>query len=99
MTSDERAFLDAICEQPHDDTARLVYADWLTENGRADRAEFIRGEIELPRTPPDTDSAEVCAVVRAKPDKAVFMGSGLSASPSPGMTLSFGKTELACSIL
>lgn len=58
MTSDERAFLDAICEQPHDDTARLVYADWLTENGRAGRAEFIRAEIELARTPPDTDSAE-----------------------------------------
>jgi uncharacterized protein (TIGR02996 family) len=58
MTSDERAFLDAICEQPHDDTARLVYADWLTEQDRSDRAEFIRFEIELARTPPDTDRAE-----------------------------------------
>lgn len=58
MTSDERAFLDAICEQPHDDTARLVYADWLTEQGRSDRAEFVRVEVELARTPPDTDSAE-----------------------------------------
>jgi uncharacterized protein (TIGR02996 family) len=58
MNSDERAFLDAICQQPHDDTARLVYADWLTENGRPDRGEFIRIEIELARTPPTTESDE-----------------------------------------
>jgi uncharacterized protein (TIGR02996 family) len=58
MTSDERAFLDAIREQPNDDTARLVYADWLTENGRSDRAEFIRADIELARTPPTTEADE-----------------------------------------
>jgi uncharacterized protein (TIGR02996 family) len=58
MTSDERAFLDAICEQPDDDTARLVYADWLTEHDRADRGEFIRVEIELARTPPATEEDE-----------------------------------------
>ncbi|MCE9531217.1 MAG: TIGR02996 domain-containing protein [Planctomycetes bacterium] len=27
---------------PHDDTPRLVFADWLEENGRAERAEYIR---------------------------------------------------------
>jgi uncharacterized protein (TIGR02996 family) len=58
MTSDERTFLDAICAQPDDDTARLVFADWLTENGQPDRGEFIRVEIELARTPPGTDSDE-----------------------------------------
>ncbi len=30
-------FLRAICESPEDDTERLVYADWLDENGDAER--------------------------------------------------------------
>jgi uncharacterized protein (TIGR02996 family) len=58
MTSDERAFLDAICADPADDTARLVYADWLAENGEVDRGEFIRVEIELARTPPTEEADE-----------------------------------------
>jgi len=58
MTTDERAFLDAIRDQPADDTARLVYADWLTENAQPDRGEFIRAEIELANTPPTTEADE-----------------------------------------
>ncbi len=58
MHSDERSFLDAICGQPDDDTARLVYADWLAENGEPDRGEFIRVEVELARTPPTTEDDE-----------------------------------------
>src|SRR5262245_45425448 len=38
-------FLRAICEQPEDDTVRLVYADWLDENGDPERAEFIRLQV------------------------------------------------------
>jgi uncharacterized protein (TIGR02996 family) len=30
-------------ESPADDTPRLVYADWLEDNGQSDRAAFIRG--------------------------------------------------------
>ncbi len=33
--SDGEALLKAILEQPDDDTPRLVYADWLQENGLA----------------------------------------------------------------
>jgi uncharacterized protein (TIGR02996 family) len=44
-----KAFLSDICEHPDDDTPRLVYADWLDDNGDSDRAEFIRGQIELLR--------------------------------------------------
>ena len=58
MNSDEQAFLDAIRAEPDDDTARLVYADWLTENGQSDRAELIRVDIEWARTPPNTESDE-----------------------------------------
>lgn len=39
----ERAgFLNAICREPWEDTHRLVFADWLEENGEAERAAFIR---------------------------------------------------------
>lgn len=39
--SDGEALLKAILEQPDDDTPRLVYADWLLENGLGLRADFI----------------------------------------------------------
>jgi uncharacterized protein (TIGR02996 family) len=47
VTSDERGLLDAIRDDPYDDALRLVYADWLEENGRADHAELIRVQIAL----------------------------------------------------
>src|SRR5438094_4748150 len=40
--SDADALLDAIFDNPDDDTPRLVYADWLQEHGQANYAEFIR---------------------------------------------------------
>src|SRR5947207_10628889 len=40
-----RAFLEDIREHPDDDTPRLIFADWLEDNGDADRAEFIRARI------------------------------------------------------
>jgi uncharacterized protein (TIGR02996 family) len=45
------AFLQAILEQPDDDAPRLIFADWLEENGDTERAEFIRVQIELARMP------------------------------------------------
>ena len=42
VMSDGKSLLRAILIDPDDDTARLVYADWLQENGDADHAEFIR---------------------------------------------------------
>jgi uncharacterized protein (TIGR02996 family) len=48
--STERALLAAILANPDDDLPRLVYADWLEENGRPRRAEFIRVECETART-------------------------------------------------
>jgi len=45
--SDEDALLAAIITNPDEDTPRLVYADWLDENGQAERAEFIRVQIQF----------------------------------------------------
>jgi uncharacterized protein (TIGR02996 family) len=46
------ALLAAVIAAPADDLPRLVYADWVEEHGEPDRAAFIRGQIELARTPP-----------------------------------------------
>jgi uncharacterized protein (TIGR02996 family) len=47
--SEREAFQRAICENPDDDTPRLVFADWLQEHGEEERAEFIRLQIQLAR--------------------------------------------------
>jgi serine/threonine kinase PknH len=39
---DESAFLRAIADAPDDHAPRLVYADWLDENGQPERAEYVR---------------------------------------------------------
>jgi uncharacterized protein (TIGR02996 family) len=49
----ENAFLQYICANPDDDTPRLVYADWLEDHGRPERAEVIRVQIELAALPVD----------------------------------------------
>ena len=51
-------FLDDIVAHIDDDTPRLVYADWLVENGMDDRAEFIRVQIDRARLPA-WDAAQV----------------------------------------
>ena len=48
-TTTQAAILRTILDNPDDDTPRLVLADWLDENGEADRAEFIRVQIDLSR--------------------------------------------------
>jgi uncharacterized protein (TIGR02996 family) len=59
------AFLRDIKERPDDDTPRLVYADWLDEQGDADRAEFIRVQCELERGPDDAPVSELRKRARA----------------------------------
>jgi len=48
------ALLQGIIDDPADDTSRLVYADWLQENGFEDRAEFIRVGLEIAKFFPPT---------------------------------------------
>ena len=49
--TDHDALVRAICEYPDDDTPRLIYADFLEESGEAERAAFVRAQIEKERTP------------------------------------------------
>lgn len=55
MTTSD-ALLAAVLASTDDDLPRLVYADWLDENGQAERAEFIRAQIELAKYPHDERS-------------------------------------------
>jgi uncharacterized protein (TIGR02996 family) len=52
--NDENALLRAIATNPDEDTPRLAYADYLEEHGNADRAAFIRGQIEYACLKEDT---------------------------------------------
>jgi uncharacterized protein (TIGR02996 family) len=58
-----REFLDYILANPDDDAGRLVYADWLDEQGDGHRAEFIRVQVERTRLP-EWDARQVRLRVR-----------------------------------
>ncbi len=45
------SFLADIRANPDDDAVRLVFADWLEDNGDPDRAEFIRLQVRLAQLP------------------------------------------------
>lgn len=47
--TEREMLLRAVCENPDDDTPRLVFADWLDENGEPERAEFIRTQVSSER--------------------------------------------------
>ena len=51
MPPEERAFLDAIAAEPDDAVHRLVYADWLEEQGRLESARLARVSAELLSVP------------------------------------------------
>ena len=49
--TDGEALFAAILAEPEEDTPRLVYADWLDENGQPERAAFIRVQVALETAP------------------------------------------------
>lgn len=58
MSRPDQGFLDYIVADIDDDAPRLVYADWLEENGQDVRAEFIRVQVQRARLPA-WDAAQV----------------------------------------
>jgi uncharacterized protein (TIGR02996 family) len=77
----EQAFLSDIVEHPDDDAPRLIFADWLDEQGEADRAALIRLQIERAGldaddpAQPDLKAREVVLLRRCK--DAVLAATGL----------------------
>lgn len=63
--NDHTPFIAAIIADPDADLPRLIYADWLDENGQCDRAEFIRCQCELARMN-DPHAIGICAACGAK---------------------------------
>ncbi len=66
MTVTEADFLHAVLANPDDDAPRLVFADWLEEQGDSERAALIRAQIAL-ANPPYSNLTEQ---TRAKHDRA-----------------------------
>lgn len=58
--TDGDALLAAILANRDDDSVRLVYADWLQENGEEERAEFIRVQVELTSDPKNKYGCREC---------------------------------------
>jgi uncharacterized protein (TIGR02996 family) len=50
--NDGEALRQAVIANRDDDTPRLIYADWLDENGQSDQATFIRAQVEAARAEP-----------------------------------------------
>jgi uncharacterized protein (TIGR02996 family) len=61
--SDDRAFLEGVLAQPRDDDLRLVYADWLEDQGDR-RADYLRLEVALSREPDGQEAPVLRARMR-----------------------------------
>src|SRR5262249_57631182 len=48
-----QGLLQAILDDPENDTLRLIYADWLEDHDQLDRAEFIRVQCAIARLEED----------------------------------------------
>src|SRR5262249_8558143 len=59
LMNDDKALLQAVIDEPHDDMPRLVYADWLDEHEEPARAEFIRVQCSLDKMPADAPRRRV----------------------------------------
>jgi uncharacterized protein (TIGR02996 family) len=83
--TEERAFLTAILERPDEDATKLVYADWLEEQGDP-RAEYLRFVIKVRQervvTPEQRqrhqDLSSELAALRTQEWQALLSSSGTS---------------------
>lgn len=55
--------LAAILANPDDDDVRLAYSDWLEESGEAERAEFIRVQIQRARSGDALHGADITSAI------------------------------------
>jgi uncharacterized protein (TIGR02996 family) len=80
VMSTEAALLRAIRDMPDEDTPRLMYADYLDEEGFSARAEFIRVQIELSQLA-EGDPRRIAIEDREHELLAAHEGSWLGVSP------------------
>lgn len=78
--STEAALLRAIRAMPDEDTPRLIYADYLDEEGDGPRAEFIRVQVERVRLP-ERDPARAALEDREHDLLAEHEGAWLGVAP------------------
>ncbi len=93
--TDEKALLAAIWEHPHEDTPRLVYADWLQETGEPGnvaRAEFIRVQCELERFDRSDDSPRKAELAGRENRLLTEHGEAWKAVLPPGLRHKKGTT-------
>lgn len=78
--SERDALIQTILDNPDDDTARLVYADWQQEYGDAAHADLIRTQCALARLPADDPGAEPLrrreTELLARPENAALVDLG-----------------------
>lgn len=77
--NDEAGFLAKILSEPDEDTHRLVYADWLEENDQPERAEFIRGQMEIAAIESQQGSPRFWDALRSTHLSSKHCGSGCTA--------------------
>jgi uncharacterized protein (TIGR02996 family) len=82
---DAAALLRAIVRHPDDDTPRLVYADWLQENDRAEEGEFLRVQCRLATI--DPDDAEYPELLDREAELKLWLGTHV---PGPRPTFPAG---------
>jgi uncharacterized protein (TIGR02996 family) len=56
MAKERDALWSAICKNPDDEALRLVFADWLEENGDPHWAKYLRARCALDNKPPDPET-------------------------------------------
>ena len=82
--AEHTGFLRDIIDNPDDDVPRLIYADWLEDNGRPERAELIRVQDVLARhhphyAPRELEARESVLLVRhRRPILQPFLDIGLT---------------------
>jgi uncharacterized protein (TIGR02996 family) len=59
ISPEEAAFLATVHDQPGDETARLVYADWLDEHGEPEKAAYLRSLVQLRRQIDEVSEAQL----------------------------------------
>lgn len=84
MTTEEAGLLAAIHENPDDDTARLVYADWLEESGRVTHADAIRRGVTK-KVKRWTFAVGKPAVVSYTSERPESRGEAVSVELAPGV--------------